>query len=154
MMVEFRGRRDLTGAKIGIVVSRWNELVTEELLKGALDELKQMGDPSVALVRVPGSWEIPLAVKGLLDQGEVDGVICLGCILQGATNHAAMLGGDVAGSLMSLQLESGTPISWGVLTPENQDQALERAGMKLGNKGREAVSALAEMVTLLAKLKS
>lgn len=152
-MVEFRGRRDLTGAKVGIVVSRWNELVTEELLKGALDELKQMGDPSVTLVRVPGSWEIPPAVNALLQKREVDGVICLGCILQGATNHAAMLGGDVAGSLMNLQLSSGIPISWGVLTPENQEQALERSGMKLGNKGREAASALAEMVTLLPQIK-
>lgn len=150
--MEFRGRRDLTGSLIGIVVSRWNELVTEELLKGALDELKQMGDPEVILVRVPGSWEIPLAATALSQKEGVRGIICLGCILQGATHHAAMLGGDVAGSLMNLQLSTGIPIAWGILTPENQDQALERSGMKLGNKGREAASALAEMVTLLPQL--
>ena len=151
-MVEFRGRRDLTGASVGIVVSRWNELATEELLRGALDELKQMGDPAVTLVRVPGSWEIPLAATALAQREGISGIICLGCILQGATNHAAMLGGDVAGSLMNLQLSTGIPVAWGVLTPENQDQALERAGMKLGNKGREAAAALAEMVTLLPQL--
>ncbi|MCG9894435.1 MAG: 6,7-dimethyl-8-ribityllumazine synthase, partial [Fimbriimonadaceae bacterium] len=138
--------------KVGIVVSRWNELVTKALLEGALDELKGIGDPEVIVVWVPGVWEIPLAAKALASRDDVHGVVALGCILQGATTHAGMLAGDVASTLMVLQVESGKPISWGVLTPETQEQAFERAGMKLGNKGREAAGALAEMVNLLPKI--
>lgn len=137
----------LEGKKIGVVVSRWNELVTKELLDGALDTLKSYNPQEIIVAHVPGTWEIPILAQHLLPK--VDGLVALGCILQGATHHAAQLSGDVSGALMRLQLDHKTPITWGILTPENQEQALERSGLKMGNKGREAASALVEMVSLL-----
>jgi 6,7-dimethyl-8-ribityllumazine synthase len=136
-----------------IVVSRWNELVTKELLEGALDEFRRYSFTEIEVVRVPGSWEIPLAVKKILGRETPPAaIVALGCILQGQTPHAKLLGSDVAGSLMSLQLEHGVPISWGILTPDTAEQAFDRAGMKLGNKGREAAGAAIEMASLLEQL--
>lgn len=150
-----RGAMDATGKRFAILVSRWNELVTKELLEGALDELARHGDPVVEIVHVPGTWEMPLAARALLARNEdtrPDAILALGCILQGATTHAQLLAGDVGGALMSMQVEHGVPISWGILTPDNQEQALERAGMKVGNKGREAALAAIEMAGLIGKL--
>ena len=144
---------DVSGKKFGVVVCRWNEYVNQMLLEGALDELKKHGDPEVLVVKVPGTWEVPLAVKGLVESDKVDAVIALGTILQGATSHAEMLASDVSSALMKLQMEQNAPISWGILTPENQEQAIERAGMKMGNKGREAALAAIEMVNVLGSLR-
>ena len=141
------------GRKIGIIVSRWNELVTKQLLEGALDQLKLCGDPEVLVVHVPGTWELPFAAQVMVKEGVVEGIVALGCILQGATPHAQMLASDVSSALMTLQNETGVPIGWGVLTPETQEQAYERAGLKLGNKGREAAMACLEMVSLVEQLK-
>ncbi|MBS1714129.1 MAG: 6,7-dimethyl-8-ribityllumazine synthase [Armatimonadetes bacterium] len=138
--------------RIGIVVSRWNELVTKELLDGAVDHLQRSGEPELTVVWVPGTWEVPPAASALVESGAVDGVVALGCILQGATPHATMLAHDVSSALMDLQNRTGVPVAWGVLTPETQEQALERAGMKLGNKGREAAWACVEMVDVLRKI--
>jgi 6,7-dimethyl-8-ribityllumazine synthase len=139
--------------KFVIVVSRWNELVTKELLEGALDEFARFDAGEVEVIRVPGSWEVPVAVKRVLSRSDrPSAVVALGCILQGQTPHAKLLGSDVAGALMSLQVEFGVPISWGILTPDTAEQALDRAGMKFGNKGREAANAAIEMATLLSKL--
>lgn len=144
---------DAAGRKVAIVVSRWNELVTKELLAGALDELKRYGDPEVTVVHVPGTWEMPPVVARLLrGESRPDAILALGCILQGGTNHAALLGGDVGGALMSLQVEHGVPIAWGVLTPDTQEQGLDRAGLKMGNKGREAALAAVETMSVLSKL--
>lgn len=140
---------DVSGKKIGIVVCRWNEYVNQMLLEGALDELKKHGDPEVMVVKVPGTWEVPLAVKTFVESDKVDAVIALGTILQGATAHADMLAQDVSSALMKIQMETKTPVAWGILTPENQEQAIERAGMKMGNKGREAALAAIEMVGVL-----
>lgn len=148
-MTEITGNIDASGKKIGVVVSRWNELITKELLAGALDTLRANGDPEVIVVRVPGTWEIPGAAHALIEMRHVDAVIALGCILQGATTHASLLAGDVSGSLMNLQVSARVPISWGILTPETQDQAFERVGMKLGHKGREAALAAIEMISVL-----
>jgi 6,7-dimethyl-8-ribityllumazine synthase len=144
---------DVSGKKFGVVVCRWNEYVNQMLLDGALDELKKHGDPEVLVVKVPGTWEVPLAVKGLVESDKVDAVIALGTILQGATSHAEMLASDVSSALMKLQMELNAPIAWGILTPENQEQAIERAGMKMGNKGREAALAAIEMVNVLGSLR-
>ena len=144
---------DVSSKKFGVVVCRWNEYVNQMLLEGALDELKKHGDPEVLVVKVPGTWEVPLAVKGLVASDKVDAVIALGTILQGATSHAEMLASDVSSALMKLQMEQNAPISWGILTPENQEQAIERAGMKMGNKGREAALAAIEMVNVLGSLR-
>lgn len=141
------------GKRFTIVVSRWNELVTKQLLEGALDELEVHGAENVEVVHVPGTWEMPVAIAALLKrENRPDAVVALGCILQGQTTHAKLLGADVGSALMSLQTEYGVPISWGVLTPDTMEQALERAGMKHGNKGREAALAAIEMASLLDNL--
>lgn len=148
-MTHLSGQSNASGKKVAVVVSRWNELVTKALLEGATETLLAAGikEGDITVAHVPGTWEIPVVTQKLLK--DHDGVVTLGCILQGATTHAALLAGDVSGALMKLQLETGKPITWGILTPENQEQALERAGMKLGNKGREAAGALVEVLSLL-----
>lgn len=153
-MKEIQGRLDATGKRFAIVVSRWNEFVTKELLEGALSELKRCGNPEVEIIHVPGTWEMPPVVKALVTRSEnrLDGVIALGCILQGQTPHAKLLGSDVGGALMGLQVAHGVPIAWGVLTPDTQDQALDRAGLKLGNKGREAALAAVETASVLEQI--
>ena len=145
---------DATGKHFAIVVSRWNELITKELLEGALSELRRCGDPEVEVIHVPGTWEIPPVVKALVSRSEnrPHGVIALGCILQGQTPHAKLLGSDVGGALMSMQVAHGVPIAWGVLTPDTQEQALDRAGLKLGNKGREAAQAAVETASVLEQI--
>lgn len=140
---------DASGMRFGIVVGRWNEFVTKQLLEGALETLKAHGNPEVLVAHVPGAWEIPLAVKSMIENRQVHAVVTLGCILQGATPHAAFLAGDVGSALMGLQMSSGVPISWGILTPDTAEQALERAGLKMGNKGREAAAAAVASATLL-----
>lgn len=152
-MEPIEGRVEGQGCHIGVVVARWNELVTKELLEGCLDELKRRGGPKVTIVRAPGSWEIPLAATALVERGEIDGIVAIGCILQGETSHAGQLAGDVSGALMALQNASGVPVAWGVLTPESAEQALDRAGLKAGNKGREAAAALLETISLLEQLR-
>lgn len=146
---------DAAGKRIAIVVSRWNELVTKELLDGALSELRRCGDPEVEVVHVPGTWEMPVVVKALVTRPadtRPHAVVALGCILQGQTPHAKLLGSDVGGALMNLQVALGVPIAWGVLTPDTQDQALDRAGMKYGNKGREAAQAAVEAASVLEQV--
>ena len=144
---------DAAGRRVAIVVSRWNELVTKELLAGALDELRRYGDPEVTVVHVPGTWEVPPVVARLLTSVEKpDAVVALGCILQGQTPHAAILGGDVGGALMALQVEHQVPVAWGILTPDTQEQGLDRAGLKMGNKGREAALAAIETMSVLRSL--
>jgi 6,7-dimethyl-8-ribityllumazine synthase len=151
---EIRGALEAQGKRFAVVVSRWNELVTKELLAGALDELRRHGDPEVEVVHVPGTWEIPPVVAALLErqEGRPDGIVALGCILQGQTPHAQLLANDVGATLMRLQTEHGVPVSWGVLTPDTQDQALDRAGLKFGNKGREAAQAAIELASVLERL--
>ncbi len=145
---------DAAGKRFAIVVSRCNELITKELLDGAVSELRRCGDPEVEVVHVPGTWEMPPVVRALVTRASnrPDAVIALGCILQGQTPHAKLLGADVGSALMNLQVSHGVPIAWGVLTPDSQDQALERAGLKLGNKGREAAQAAVEAASLLEQL--
>ena len=153
-MLRLQGDWNGKGKSIGIIVSRWNELVTKQLLDGALDQLGQCGVENVTVVHVPGTWELPQAAFAMVESGKADGIVALGCILQGATPHAQMLAKDVSSALMELQNQTGVPIGWGVLTPDTQEQAFERAGMKLGNKGREAALACLEMVGLLDQIKN
>ena len=151
-METVQGQMTAAGNVIGVVVSRWNELVTKELLAGCLEELEAHGKPEVVIIKVPGAWEIPMAAKALIEKRKTDGVVALGCILQGATTHASMLAGDTSSALMNLQMTTGKPISWGILTPENQEQALERTGLKMGHKGREAAKALIEVLSAIDQL--
>lgn len=141
------------GVRVVVITSRWNELVTRELRTGADAELSKAG-AVVEHLEVPGTWEIPVAARAVLSRTghRPHAIVALGCILQGETPHAKLLGSDVGGALMGLQVETGVPIAWGVLTPDSLEQALDRAGMKHGNKGREAAQAALEMAALVAKV--
>lgn len=144
--------------KYGIVVSRWNDFFTEKMLGAAIDTLIRHGakEDNIHLVRVPGAWEIPLAVQKLISSKTVDGVVALGCLIRGATPHFDYISSEVTKGLGKISLDSGLPVTYGVITVENLDQAIERSGSKAGNKGGEAAAALIEMVELchsLAKLK-
>jgi 6,7-dimethyl-8-ribityllumazine synthase len=144
------------GLRFAVLASRWNELVTKELLEGALDELARHGAKDVEIVHVPGTWEVPSAAAALVGRkgsDRPDAVVALGCILQGETPHARLLAVDVSYGLMSLQIGSGVPIAWGILTPETMEQAWDRSGLKLGNKGREAALAAIEMANLVRELR-
>jgi 6,7-dimethyl-8-ribityllumazine synthase len=152
---ESKGQMAIGKRQVAIIVSRWNELITKELLAGSLDELERHGAVNVTVHHVPGTWEIPVVAKKIFESKKpADGIIALGCIMQGQTNHAALLGGDVGSALMGLQVEFSKPIAWGILTPENTDQALDRAGLKLGNKGREAALALIETLDVLGQIEA
>lgn len=155
MPKEIEGQLNAAGMKFGIVVSRFNSLVTEALLAGALDCLKRHGasaDEQI-IVRVPGGWELPLAAKALIERGGIDGVIALGCVMKGSTPHNDYIVNEAAKGLGMLGLEKGVPVSFGVLTPNTLEQALERSGLKMGNKGAEAAEAAIEMVSVLKRMK-
>ncbi|MBX3728824.1 MAG: 6,7-dimethyl-8-ribityllumazine synthase [Candidatus Sumerlaeia bacterium] len=148
------GSLDAKGLKFALVVSRFNSLVTEELLKGALDTLARHGaNPEhQTVVRVPGGWELPVVVKAVLEKGGVDGVIALGCVMKGQTTHNDTIVAEASKGLGQLAMATGIPVTFGVLTPNSLEQALERAGLKMGNKGSEAAEAAIETANLLRKL--
>lgn len=135
------------GKRFAIVASRWNETITKMLLDGAERAFRMHGLDSPDVAWVPGTWEIPVAAAEFVKKN-YDGVVCVGCILEGATIHAAQLSNQVAASLADLALKSGLPVTWGVLTCATQEEALERAGLKLGNKGEEAARAAIEMASV------
>ena len=153
-MNEIEAQMDAKGKRFGVIVSRWNELITKELLGGALEALKKHGEPEIEVVHVPGTWEIPVVARAMLSRNSnrPNAIVALGCILQGQTPHAKLLSSDVGAALMLLQVETGVPISWGILTPDTQEQALERAGLKHGNKGREAALAAIEMANVVERI--
>jgi len=148
---------DLTaeGMRFAIVVARWNAVITDRLLEGALDALMRSGAlrGDIQILRVPGAWEIPSAARALANTGLVDAVITLGCLLRGETAHYEAIYNEVARGIGQSQQETGIPHSFGVLTCETLEQALNRAGIKAGNKGFEAAAAAIEMVSLHRKLK-
>ena len=137
--------------RAAIVVSRFNELVTERLLAGALDTLRRHGlpDDQVTIVKVPGSFELPLAAQRLVQSGKYTMVVCLGAVIQGETSHHEYINHQVAAGILQASLAGGIPVSFGVLTCQTMDQALDRAGGKAGNKGVEATLAAIEMSNLL-----
>jgi 6,7-dimethyl-8-ribityllumazine synthase len=141
--------------RFAIVVARWNAVITDRLLEGALDALLRSGAvrDDIQILRVPGAWEIPSAARALANTGLVDAVITLGCLLRGETAHYEAIYNEVARGIGQSQQETGIPHAFGVLTCETLDQALNRAGIKAGNKGFEAAAAAIEMVSLHRKLK-
>ena len=147
---------DLSAAEMrfGIVVARWNAVITERLLEGALDALLRSGAKraDIEVVRVPGAWEIPAAARTIANLGQVDAIVTLGCLLRGETAHYEAIYNEVARGIGQSQQETGIPHSFGVLTCETLEQALDRAGIKAGNKGFEAATAAIEMVSLRRKL--
>ena len=142
------------GMKFAIIVARWNAVITDRLMEGALDGLLRSGANScdVTIVRVPGAWEIPAVARQIAEQHEVDAIIPLGCLLRGETAHYEAIYSEVARGIGQSQQETGVPHSFGVLTCETLEQALNRAGIKAGNKGFEAAVAAIEMVSLRRKL--
>jgi 6,7-dimethyl-8-ribityllumazine synthase len=148
--VALEGDLSAAGMKFAIVVARWNAVITDRLLQGALDALLRSGAHrnAIQVVRVPGAWEIPDAARTIANLGRVDAIITLGCLLRGETAHYEAIYNEVARGIGQSQQETGIPHSFGVLTCESLEQALNRAGIKAGNKGFEAAAAAIEMVSL------
>jgi 6,7-dimethyl-8-ribityllumazine synthase len=152
--VAIEGDLSAAGMKFAIIVARWNAVITDRLLDGALDALLRSGAArgDIAVVRVPGAWEIPAAARTVAEQRNVDAVVTLGCLLRGETAHYEAIYNEVSRGIGQSQQETGIPHSFGVLTCETLEQALNRAGIKAGNKGFEAACAAIEMVGLKRKL--
>jgi 6,7-dimethyl-8-ribityllumazine synthase len=139
------------GKKFAIVVSRFNDFITEKLLSGALDALVRSGaeDSDIQVVKVPGSFEIPLVAKKMAKKKGLDAIICLGAVIRGATPHFDYISAEVSKGIAQVSLESEVPIIFGVVTTDTIEQAIERAGTKAGNKGWSAAMAAVEMANLL-----
>ncbi|UCD71706.1 MAG: 6,7-dimethyl-8-ribityllumazine synthase [Syntrophobacterales bacterium] len=144
------GKIDAKGLKFGLVVSRFNDFINDRLLEGALDCLGRNGaaERDLSVVKVPGAFEIPLAAKKMANSGMYDAVICLGCVIRGTTPHFEYISAEVAKGIAKVSLESGIPVSFGVITADNLEQAIERAGTKAGNKGWDAALSAIEMINL------
>jgi 6,7-dimethyl-8-ribityllumazine synthase len=147
---ETRGSLRADGLRFGVVVSRFNSFITERLLAAALDTLRAAGavDADLEIVRVPGSFEIPVAARKLAASGCVQAVICIGCILRGETSHYDYVCSESARGIMLAQMDTGVPMAFCVLTCDTLEQAVDRAGLKGGNKGAEAALAAIEMANL------
>ena len=154
MSTVVQGRPRGEGVSVGVVVSRFNEFVTRELLRGCEDELVRHGvDPEdITVVWVPGAWEIPLVAQRLAGNEATDAVVCLGAVIRGATPHFDHVAGQAASGIARVALDSKKPVVFGLLTTESIEQAVERAGSKAGNKGREAALVALEMVDVLGTL--
>ena len=149
----FQGSLDATRLRIGVLVSRFNEFITEQLAKGALETLEKHGCPheNIHFVKVPGAWELPVAAKALAPK--CDAIIAIGAVVRGDTPHFEYVAGSAADGLRQVSLESGVPIAFGVLTTDDMQQAMDRAGGKSGNKGGEAAEAAIELANLMKLLK-
>jgi len=148
------GELDAKGLRFGIVVSRFNSFITERLLAGALDALERAGagEKQIEIVRVPGSFEIPIAAKKLAATGRFDSIICIGCILRGETSHYDYVASETSRGIQLAQIDSGVPMAFCVLTCDTLEQAIDRAGLKGGNKGYDAGLTAVEMARLVRKL--
>jgi 6,7-dimethyl-8-ribityllumazine synthase len=149
-----RGELNAAGLRFGIVVSQFNSFITDRLLAGALDALERAGagEKQIEIVRVPGSFEIPLAAKKLAATGRFDSLICIGCILRGETSHYDYVASETARGIQLAQLDSGVPMAFCVLTCDTLEQAINRAGLKSGNKGYESALGAIEMARLARKI--
>lgn len=150
MTDNLEGKLDGSGLKIGIVISRFNSLVTDRLLSGAKDKLTRLGTnwDNVTVAYVPGSFELPRAAGKMMETGEYDGIVALGAIIRGETPHFDYVANETSKGLAQLNLEGDMPITFGLITADTLDQAMDRAGAKQGNKGNEAAEALVEMINL------
>ncbi|AXB82160.1 6,7-dimethyl-8-ribityllumazine synthase [Megasphaera hexanoica] len=143
-----------SGIKVGIVVARFNEFICSRLLGGAYDALKRHGvsDDDITTAWVPGSFEIPLIAQKMAESGKYDAVICLGAVIRGATSHYDLVCNEAAKGIAQASLKTGVPVLFGVITTENIEQAIERAGTKAGNKGFDVATSAIEMVNLIKEL--
>lgn len=149
----FQGSLDASRLRIGVLVSRFNEFITEQLAQGALQILEKYGCPheNISFVKVPGAWELPLAAKTIAPR--CDAIIALGAVVRGDTPHFEFVARGAANGLSQVSVETGVPIAFGVLTTDDMQQAMDRAGGKSGNKGCEAAEAAIELANLLKALK-
>jgi len=147
----YEGQLQAKGFKIGIIVSRFNDFISSRLLEGALDALRRLGaeEDDLTIYRVPGSFEIPFLAKKLARSKKVDGLLCLGVLIRGDTPHFDFLSAEITKGIAQVSLEEGIPCSFGILTVDNIEQAIERAGTKAGNKGWDAAVSLIEMLNLV-----
>ena len=153
--VIYEGKLEAKGLKFAVVCGRFNSFFVDRLLEGAMDAIVRHGGDAadVSVAYVPGSYEIPFAVKKMLATGKFDAVFALGVVIQGATPHAGYINSEVAKCLAQLGLESGIPVTYGMITADNLDQAIERSGTKAGNKGVDAALAAIEMANLNKAIK-
>jgi len=154
MVKSFEGKLTAKGLKFGIILSRFNSFISDRLLEGALDALRRSGteEDDIHVARVPGAFEIPLVAKRMAKSGKFDALICLGTVIRGATPHYAYIASEVTKGIAALSLESEIPVSFGVLVTDTIEQAIERAGTKVGNKGFDAAMTAIEMANLLKDL--
>lgn len=150
----YEGKISAEGVRFAIVVARFNDFISSKLVEGALDALRRHGgdEDLISLVKVPGAFEIPIAAKKLVESGQFRAVICLGAVIRGSTPHFEYVAAEVSKGIAAISLESGIPVTFGVLTTDNLEQAIERAGSKSGNKGWDAAVAAMEMVSLFDSL--
>jgi 6,7-dimethyl-8-ribityllumazine synthase len=151
--MEYIGEISGKGKKVAIVVSRFNEFVTERLVKEAIEELIQNGveKSDIDVYKVPGSFEIPVVIKRLLEKKKYHGILALGAVIRGDTPHFEYVAGEITRGIGRLTLDYGIPIAFGIITADTMDDAIERAGGKKGNKGRDSARALLEILGLLEK---
>ena len=153
-MKTFEGKLVSEDIKVGIIVARFNEFITSKLLSGALDMLTrhEVKEENIQVAWVPGAFEIPLIASKMAENGKYDAVICLGAVIRGSTSHYDYVCNEVSKGIASVSLKSGIPVMFGVLTTENIEQAIERAGSKAGNKGSECAEGAIEMVNLIREI--
>ncbi len=151
---EYEGMLIGEGLKFGLVVSRFNELITGKLLEGAMDALSRHGikEEDIDVARTPGAFEIPLVAKKMAQTGKYDAIICLGAVIRGGTPHFDYIASQVSKGIASASMETGLPVIFGVITADTLEQAIERAGTKMGNKGFQAGLNAIEMANLLKAL--
>jgi 6,7-dimethyl-8-ribityllumazine synthase len=156
MAKELHGQLETDGRRFAIVVSRFNEFITAKLLSGAIDTLKRHGcdEDNITCVFVPGSFELPFMAKKLAESGGYDAVICLGCVIRGQTPHFDYIAGEAAKGVAQVGLSTGVPTTFGVITADTLEQAIERAGSKAGNKGADATLSAIELASLMTQLPS
>jgi 6,7-dimethyl-8-ribityllumazine synthase len=154
--VTHQGRLNAEGFRFAVVASRWNDFLTARLVEGALDALERLGadEKQVELFKVPGSFEIPLLARKLAASGRHDAVICLGTIIRGETPHFEYIAGEVTKGIAQAGMETGVPVIFGIVTADTLEQAIDRAGVKAGNKGFEAAMSAVELVNLYKEVNS
>lgn len=149
-MKEYQGQLSAKGFKFALIVSRFNHFITENLLQGAVDALVRSGadNDAIEVFRVPGAFEISLVAKRLAGKADYDAIICLAALIRGETPHFDFIASEVTKGVAQVSLESGLPVSYGIITADNTEQAVERAGNKMGNKGFQAAQSALEMINL------
>lgn len=148
------GNLSAKGLKVGIVVGRFNDFIGERLLDGAVDTLVRSGaaDSDIDVVKVPGTFEMPVVAKTMAKSGNYDAIVCVGCVIRGSTPHFDYVASEAAKGIAKVSLDFETPVAFGVITADNLEQAIERAGTKSGNKGRDAALTAIEMANILKAL--